>query len=59
MLNKSLLQNYFSSLFEEALLDEISNVGQLKSFKENEILIDLDQPLSHMPLLLQTDLYLY
>lgn len=52
MLNKSLLQNYFSSLFEEALLDEISNVGQLKSFKENEILIDLDQPLSHMPLLL-------
>ena len=52
MLNKSLLQNYFSSLFEEALLDEISNVGQLKSFKENEILIDLDQPLSHMSLLL-------
>lgn len=52
MLDKSFLQNYFDSLFEEELLDEIASAGQLKPFKENEILIDLDQTISHMPLLL-------
>ena len=52
MLDKSLLQNYFNSLFEEELLNEIASAGQLKSFKENEIIIDLDQTISHMPLLL-------
>src|SRR5690606_18534746 len=31
---------------------EIVNIGQLRSFLENEIIIDLDQTISHMPLLL-------
>lgn len=52
MIDKSLLQNYFNSLFEDELLVEMANIGQLVSFKENEILIDLDQTISHMPLLL-------
>lgn len=52
MLDKILLQNYFNSLFEEELLNEIASAGQLKSFEENEILIDLNQTISHMPLVL-------
>lgn len=52
MIDKSLLQNYFNSQFEEPLLDEIAAIGQIRPFKENEIIIDLDQTISHMPLLL-------
>ncbi|WP_177765207.1 MULTISPECIES: Crp/Fnr family transcriptional regulator [Flavobacteriaceae] len=52
MINKSLLESYFSSLFEEELIDEMVQIGQIRSFEENEILIDLNQTISHMPLLL-------
>ena len=52
MINKSLLESYFSSLFEEELIDEMVQIGQIRSFEENEILIDLNQIISHMPLLL-------
>lgn len=52
MLDKSLLQSYFNSLFEEELIDEMVQIGQIRSFKENEILIDLDQTITQMPLLL-------
>lgn len=52
MINKSLIQNYFNSFFEEELIDEMVQIGQIRSFEENEILIDLNQTISHMPLLL-------
>lgn len=52
MINKSLLESYFSSLFEEELIDEMVQIGQIRPFEENEILIDLNQIISHMPLLL-------
>src|SRR5690554_5838952 len=52
MLDKNLIKNYFSSVFEDALIEEIVNIGQLRSFLENEIIIDLDQTISHMPLLM-------
>ncbi len=52
MINKSLLESYFSSLFEEELIDEMVQIGQIRSFEENEILIDLNQTISHIPLLL-------
>ena len=52
MMNKSELQNYFNSLFEEDLLNEIAELGILRSFHEDEILIELDQTITHMPLLL-------
>lgn len=52
MINKSLIQNYFNSLFEEELIDEMVQIGQIRSFEENEILIDLNQTISHIPLLL-------
>lgn len=52
MIDKSLLLGYFGSLFEENLMDEILERGKLHTFQENEILIDLDQIITHMPLLL-------
>lgn len=52
MLDKSLIQSYFDPLFEEELINEITNNGELKLLKENEILIDLGQTITHMPLLL-------
>lgn len=52
MINKSLLQNYFNTMFEEGLLDEIAVIGEIRSFRENEILIELDETITHMPLLL-------
>lgn len=52
MVDKSVLQHYFSAFFEEQLLDEIAAVGQIKAFKENEILIELGETITRMPLLL-------
>lgn len=52
MLDKNLLLKHFQSLFEEDLLDEMAEIGQIKSFEANEILIELDQSITHMPLLL-------
>ena len=52
MVDKSLLKNYFQSLFEEELVEEMSTIGFLRSFQENDILIELNQTITHMPLLL-------
>ena len=52
MLDKSLLLSYYGSIFEQNLLNEIAEIGMIKSFEENDILIELDQIISHMPLLL-------
>lgn len=52
MIDKSILKQYFGSMFEDDLLDEIVSIGTLRSFTENEILIELDQTITHMPLLL-------
>jgi CRP/FNR family transcriptional regulator, anaerobic regulatory protein len=52
MVEKELLIKYFESLFETDLLNEIALLGIHRSFVANEILIDLDQNISHMPLLL-------
>lgn len=52
MVDIQTLKTYFGSLFEDALLNEMMQVGQLRVFKENDILIDLDQTITHMPLLL-------
>ena len=52
MVDKSLLKNYFQSLFEKELIEEMSTIGFLRSFQENDILIELNQTITHMPLLL-------
>ena len=42
----------YSIVFEEKLLEEISEVGVLKEFKENETIIEIGDSVSSMPLLL-------
>lgn len=42
----------YSFVFEEELLEEISNEGVIKEFKENEKIIEIGDRVSSMPLLL-------
>jgi CRP/FNR family transcriptional regulator len=51
-MNSNILQNKFNSIFDEALLNEIDSVGKLVSFKKDDIIIDINQPLTHIPILL-------
>ncbi|SHJ02547.1 Crp/Fnr family transcriptional regulator [Algibacter luteus] len=51
-MNSNVLQNKFNSIFDEALLNEIDTVGKLVSFKKDDIIIDINQPLTHIPILL-------
>jgi CRP/FNR family transcriptional regulator len=46
-----LLKKNFSHVFDSNLIDEISNVGVLRGFKKEDIIIDIDQHLTHIPLL--------
>lgn len=50
MISKENLEQ-FSYLFDETIIDDISNVAQLKTFKKNDIIIDIGQELTHIPLL--------
>ena len=42
----------FTYLFDESIINDISKVAQLKTFKKNDIIIDIGQELSHIPLLI-------
>jgi len=52
MTQKQFFIKHFSSVFEEDLLDEMISLGLFKSFQANDILIDLNQKITHMPLLI-------
>lgn len=45
------LKEHFSHLFEDALIDEINQIGSLKHVKEGERLIEIGDYLRSMPLL--------
>src|SRR5690606_10592489 len=47
-----LLREQFGHLFEEELLQEIKTIGVLKEIKEGEILIDIGNYVTSMPLLI-------
>src|SRR5210317_382265 len=47
------LDEYFSFVFEDALLDEIERVGMYKKLRENDLLVDFDDPIMGIPLLLE------
>ncbi|MBO3116276.1 Crp/Fnr family transcriptional regulator [Winogradskyella sp. DF17] len=51
MISKEHLES-FSYLFDEEILTGIQKVAQLKSFKKNDIIIDIGQELKYIPLLL-------
>ena len=46
------LNDYFSYVFEQELLDEIELVGEYKKLRENELLVDLGDQMKGVPLLL-------
>jgi CRP/FNR family transcriptional regulator len=52
MIAKETLQP-FSYLFDETFINDIANVAQLKMFNKNEIIIDIGQELSYIPLLIK------
>lgn len=49
---KESLQENYGYLFEEALIDEIMEVGRIQELKHGETIIDYGQQVKHIPLLL-------
>jgi len=47
------LEQQFGYLFDEGLIRTISEVGILKEFKKDDIIIDIGQDLNYIPLLLE------
>lgn len=50
---ESFIEEKFKSIFEQDLLTEITSCGKLKSFKENDIIIDIGDTLKYIPLLIE------
>ncbi|MEQ8523028.1 MAG: Crp/Fnr family transcriptional regulator, partial [Vicingaceae bacterium] len=48
---KELLKVHYPQLTEPELINEISSFGRLGSVKQGDILIDLDEEISFLPLL--------
>ena len=46
------LNDYFTNIFEKSLIDEIVDVGKFKSFKKGELLVDIGDEMTHIPLIL-------
>ncbi|MEN8186715.1 MAG: Crp/Fnr family transcriptional regulator [Bacteroidota bacterium] len=46
------LNEYYSVVFEDELIDEIAKVGTYKRIKEGHLLVDIDDSFSKIPLLL-------
>jgi len=49
---KEKLKESFSSIFEKDLINEIIEIGEFQSLKKGETLIDIDDEMTHIPLLL-------
>ena len=49
---KEKLKKSFSSIFEKDLINEIIEVGEFQSLKKGDTLIDIDDEMTHIPLLL-------
>ena len=52
MISKDILEP-FSYLFDEEILNNISKVADIKTFKKNDIIIDIGQELKYVPLLIR------
>lgn len=46
------IKTKFSSIFEKKLIDEIMEVGEIRSFKEGEIVMDYGKPVRFMPIII-------
>ena len=49
---KEKLEEYYADIFEKELIDEILKVGFLDKYKQGEILIDIGEKMTHIPLIL-------
>ena len=47
------LQLHFGYLFDDQLINSISEVGTIRKFKKDEIIIDIGQELQNIPLLIE------
>jgi len=47
------LKDNFSSVFEKDLIDEIIEIGSFQTLKKGETLIDIDDEMTHIPLLVE------
>ncbi|MDP5081652.1 MAG: Crp/Fnr family transcriptional regulator [Winogradskyella sp.] len=43
----------FSYLFDDTIVNDIAQVAKLRTFKKNDIIIDIGQDLTHIPLLIK------
>ena len=46
------LSEYYSNVFEKDLIEEIIQVGFIDKYKQGEILVDIGENMSHIPLIL-------
>jgi len=46
------LEDYYTQIFEKELINEIVNLGVLRIIEEGEILIDIGDEMTHVPLIL-------
>ncbi len=46
------VNDYYSNIFEEKLIDEIVKVGHIEEIKKGELLIDIGDDMTHIPLIL-------
>ncbi|MDN3644522.1 Crp/Fnr family transcriptional regulator [Lutimonas halocynthiae] len=46
------LSEYYSSIFEKDLIEEIVKVGFLDKYKHGEVLVDIGENMTHIPLIL-------
>ena len=46
------LQQHYGYLFEDALLNEIDSIGIYKKIQQGQTIMDIGEPITHMPLLL-------
>ena len=51
-MTSTLLQEKFNNILDDSLINEIESIGKIATFKKNDIIIDINQPLKYIPLLL-------
>ncbi|WP_242135061.1 Crp/Fnr family transcriptional regulator [Aestuariivivens marinum] len=51
-MDKLILQEKYGHILDENLIGEISQIGMFKTYKKNDIIIDIGQPLQFIPLLI-------
>lgn len=49
---KEKLKNYYSDIFEDDLINEIIKVGHFEKIKSGELLVDIGDDMTHIPLIL-------